>query len=112
MRTIRYSTASIWPQEWHPLWVRGRLRFQPYHHLGRLFDYIDQGNLTDNTLVLLLSDNGASAEGGRNGTLNEAAAGWAPVRARRWHLNVSMKSAAPRLRITIRSAGRGPATRR
>jgi arylsulfatase A-like enzyme len=44
------------------------------HHLGRLFDYIDQRNLTDNTLVLLLSDNGASAEGGRNGTLNEAAA--------------------------------------
>jgi arylsulfatase A-like enzyme len=44
------------------------------HQLGRLFDYLDQRNLTDNTLVLLMSDNGASAEGGRNGTLNEAAA--------------------------------------
>jgi len=39
------------------------------HHLGRLFDRFD-----DDTLVLLLSDNGASAEGGVSGTLNEAAA--------------------------------------
>ncbi len=44
------------------------------HHLGRLLDFIDQRGLTDETLVLLLSDNGASAEGGRNGTINEAAA--------------------------------------
>jgi arylsulfatase len=39
------------------------------HHLGRLFDALD-----DDTLVLLLSDNGASAEGGVTGTINEAAA--------------------------------------
>jgi arylsulfatase len=39
------------------------------HQLGRLFDALD-----DDTLVLLLSDNGASAEGGITGTLNEAAA--------------------------------------
>lgn len=39
------------------------------HHLGRLFD-----RLGEDTLVLLLSDNGASAEGGVTGTLNEAAA--------------------------------------
>jgi arylsulfatase len=42
--------------------------------LGRIFDFLDRRGLTDDTLVLLLSDNGASAEGGVNGTLNEAAA--------------------------------------
>jgi arylsulfatase len=42
--------------------------------LGRVFDFLDERGLSDNTLVMVLSDNGASAEGGVNGTLNEAAA--------------------------------------
>ncbi len=42
------------------------------HHLGRLLDYLrDQGEL-DNTIVMVISDNGASAEGGPTGTTNEA----------------------------------------
>lgn len=45
------------------------------HHLGRLFDHLDERGLADDTLVMILSDNGASAEGGPTGTLNEAA-GW------------------------------------
>ena len=45
------------------------------HHLGRLFDTLDELGVADDTLVLVLSDNGASAEGGPTGTLNEAA-GW------------------------------------
>ncbi|WP_205471019.1 arylsulfatase [Nocardioides sp. SYSU D00038] len=45
------------------------------HHLGRLLDFLDERGLTDDTLVMVLSDNGASAEGGPTGTLNEAA-GW------------------------------------
>ncbi|WP_395657641.1 arylsulfatase [Nocardioides sp.] len=45
------------------------------HHLGRLFDHLDQQGIADDTLVMVLSDNGASAEGGPTGTLNEAA-GW------------------------------------
>ena len=42
--------------------------------LGRVFGFLDERGLTDNTLIMLLSDNGASAEGGVTGTLNEAAA--------------------------------------
>ncbi|GAA1128623.1 arylsulfatase [Nocardioides aquiterrae] len=45
------------------------------HHLGRLFDFLDEQGVADDTLVMVLSDNGASAEGGPTGTLNEAA-GW------------------------------------
>ena len=42
------------------------------HHLGRLLDFLrEQGHL-DNTLVMVISDNGASAEGGPTGTTNEA----------------------------------------
>jgi len=43
-------------------------------HLGRLFDFLDARGELDNTLVLVLSDNGASAEGSATGTLNEPAA--------------------------------------
>ncbi len=42
------------------------------HHIGRLLDFLrDQGEL-ENTLVMVVSDNGASAEGGPGGTTNEA----------------------------------------
>ncbi len=39
--------------------------------IGRLLAALDRMGELDNTLVLLLSDNGASAEGGRHGTINE-----------------------------------------
>jgi arylsulfatase len=39
--------------------------------IGRLLQYLATSGQLDNTIVLLLSDNGASAEGGRLGTLNE-----------------------------------------
>ncbi len=42
------------------------------HHLGRLLAFLDQLGKLDNTLVMLVSDNGASAEGGPTGTTNEA----------------------------------------
>ena len=41
-------------------------------HLGRLFDALAARGILDNTLVMVLSDNGASAEGGVSGTLNES----------------------------------------
>jgi arylsulfatase len=41
------------------------------HHLGRLFDFLKDMGQWDNTLVMLISDNGASPEGGPNGSLNE-----------------------------------------
>ncbi|MFQ3347140.1 MAG: arylsulfatase A-like enzyme [Candidatus Azotimanducaceae bacterium] len=38
--------------------------------LGRLMAFLEQADLLDNTMVLLLSDNGASQEGGPNGFIN------------------------------------------
>jgi arylsulfatase A-like enzyme len=39
-------------------------------HLGRLFDYLERIGRSENTLIVLLSDNGASQEGGLDGTLD------------------------------------------
>jgi len=41
------------------------------HHLGRLIDGLEAMGKLDNTLVMLISDNGASSEGGQNGAFNE-----------------------------------------
>ena len=41
------------------------------HHIGRLLDYLQDLGQLDNTLVMVLSDNGASAEGGPHGSVNE-----------------------------------------
>ena len=38
---------------------------------GRLLDFLDDIGELDNTLIMVISDNGASPEGGVNGTLNE-----------------------------------------
>ncbi len=44
---------------------------QSDHHLGRVVDFIDELGELDNTIVVVMSDNGASAEGGVHGTFNE-----------------------------------------
>ncbi len=41
------------------------------HELGRLLDYLEDTEQLDNTIVVLVSDNGASGEGGPNGSVNE-----------------------------------------
>jgi len=41
------------------------------HHIGRLLAYLEQTDQLDNTLVVVVSDNGASGEGGPNGSVNE-----------------------------------------
>src|SRR5690625_92384 len=41
------------------------------HHIGRILDHLQARGELDNTLVMLVSDNGASAEGGESGSLNE-----------------------------------------
>lgn len=76
-----------WIPDWETLPADQRRLFARYmevfagfvthtdHHLGRLFDDLERRGIADDTLVMLLSDNGASAEGGTTGTLNEAA-GW------------------------------------
>ena len=39
--------------------------------IGRLLDYLDQSGQLENTIVVAVSDNGASGEGGPNGSVNE-----------------------------------------
>jgi arylsulfatase len=41
------------------------------HHIGRMLDYLEATGQLDNTIVVVVSDNGASGEGGPNGTVNE-----------------------------------------
>ena len=39
--------------------------------LGRILDYLEESDQLDNTLIVVISDNGGSGEGGPNGTFNE-----------------------------------------
>lgn len=39
--------------------------------IGRLVSYLKGNDLYDNTVIVVMSDNGASGEGGRDGTINE-----------------------------------------
>jgi arylsulfatase A-like enzyme len=41
------------------------------HHIGRLLDFLEELGELDNTLIMLISDNGASSEGGPTGSVNE-----------------------------------------
>jgi hypothetical protein len=43
------------------------------HDIGRLLDYLADAGQLDNTIIVLVSDNGASGEGGPNGSVNENA---------------------------------------
>jgi arylsulfatase len=45
------------------------------HQLGRVIGHLEQLGILDDTLIMLCSDNGASAEGGEHGSFNEHA--WA-----------------------------------
>ena len=41
------------------------------HEIGRLLDFLEASGELDNTIVVFVSDNGASGEGGPNGSVNE-----------------------------------------
>ncbi|MGD9146017.1 MAG: arylsulfatase [Anaerolineae bacterium] len=41
------------------------------HHIGRLLDFLKQLDEFENTLIMVISDNGASSEGGPKGSVNE-----------------------------------------
>jgi arylsulfatase A-like enzyme len=41
------------------------------HQIGRLLDYLEETDQLENTMIVLISDNGASGEGGPNGSVNE-----------------------------------------
>jgi arylsulfatase A-like enzyme len=40
--------------------------------IGRILDYLEDSGQLDNTLIVVICDNGASGEGGPNGSVNEA----------------------------------------
>lgn len=41
------------------------------HQIGRILDYLEESGQLENTIIVAISDNGASAEGGPNGSVNE-----------------------------------------
>jgi arylsulfatase len=41
------------------------------HHIGRLLDQLEKNGELENTIVVVVSDNGASGEGGPDGSVNE-----------------------------------------
>jgi len=45
---------------------------QTDHQFGRVVDFVESLGELDNTMIIVVSDNGASAEGGVHGTFNEA----------------------------------------
>jgi arylsulfatase len=62
-RTIQESSPA-WPQP-------TRAREGSPNVLGRVIDAVQEIGELDNTLVMLISDNGASSEGGVSGAFNE-----------------------------------------
>jgi arylsulfatase A-like enzyme len=42
------------------------------YHIGRLLDYLEDSGQLGNTVVIVVSDNGASGEGGPDGSVNES----------------------------------------
>ena len=74
-----------WVPEWSSLSEGERRLFARYMEvfagfvthtdaqIGRILDHIEASGQADNTIVMLMSDNGTSSEGGPTGTLNEAA---------------------------------------
>jgi len=41
------------------------------HEIGNFIDYLEKSEQLDNTIIVVVSDNGSSAEGGPNGSFNE-----------------------------------------
>src|SRR5688572_1458366 len=79
----RLSPRPPWVKAWDSLTPDARRLYarqmevyaafleQTDHHLGRVIDFLASLGDLDNTLIMLASDNGASAEGGEHGSFNE-----------------------------------------
>ena len=68
--------ASLPPEE-QRLYARFQECFAAYlsytdHQIGRVLGFLEELGQLDNTLVFVLSDNGASSEGGVTGSINDA----------------------------------------
>lgn len=80
------SPRPEWVPAWEELSARARRVYARYmeafagflshtdHQIGRVLDHLDRTGDLDNTLVIAVSDNGASSEGGPTGSLNDARA--------------------------------------
>jgi arylsulfatase A-like enzyme len=80
----RLSPRPDWVPAWDALSARARRVYARYMEafagflshadaqIGRVIERLEQGGELDRTLVLVLSDNGASSEGGPVGSLNDA----------------------------------------
>jgi arylsulfatase A-like enzyme len=87
----RLTPRPSWVPEWASLPAEERTVFARYMevfagflthadaHVGRLLEFLDKDVTSTDTIVVLVSDNGASAEGSPAGTLNETAA-WLAAR--------------------------------
>jgi arylsulfatase len=79
----RLSPRPPWVPAWDSLTADARRLYarqmevyaafleQTDHHLGRVVDFLARMGELDNTLIMVASDNGASAEGGVHGSFNE-----------------------------------------
>ena len=79
----RLSARPDWVPAWDSLPDRARAVYARYmeafagflshtdDHLGRLFDHLERTGELESTLLMVLSDNGASSEGGPVGSLND-----------------------------------------
>ena len=81
--------------------------------IGRVLDFLDEIGELDNTIVVVVSDNGASSEGGALGSINDARI-WNGVPAGRNELRRRIDEIGTRDRptTTTRGAGPWPGTRR
>ena len=83
------------------------------HEIGRLLDYLEDSGQLDNTMIVLVSDNGASGEGGPNGSVNENAYfNGVPDQIENNLDSTSTCSAARGPTTTTRRDGRARSTRR
>ena len=83
-RHTKLSPRPDWVPAWDSLSADERRLYARYmeafagflshtdHHLGRLFRCLEETGDLDNTLIFVLSDNGASSEGGPFGTTNDS----------------------------------------
>lgn len=82
-QNAKLSDRNQYVKPWEELSEKERVVYQRYMevfagflehtdaHIGRLLDYLEKIGKKDNTLILFMSDNGASAEGGKQGLFNQ-----------------------------------------
>ena len=81
------------------------------HHFGRVTSFLKEIGELDNTLIVVISDNGASAEGGPQGSVNEMFFFNNVAESSRRTSRSSTSWAASTSSTTTPGAGRTPATR-